>query len=227
MTIPGEQSWSRIVPQSKASGNGIPGPEFWSWTPPQGGDASADVIGDLQKATNASENPSLSNPLMEKERSIDFLSIPLQSKLDKNNRYPPLPPLQSLMEVQKVQGSESILETPLKDDREVGLQSSVNAAEAADALNKVDEASPYGVNADGSRWWKETGLEKRPDGVLCRWTMTRGVSADQTIEWQEKFWDASDDFGYKELGSEKSGRDATGNVWREYWRESMWQVCGN
>ncbi|XP_030507573.2 protein LIKE EARLY STARVATION, chloroplastic [Cannabis sativa] len=222
----GKRSWTKIVPQSEASKNGIPGPDFWSWNPSKGGDASMGVSGELQKATKPSENPNLGNPVMEKERSIDILSIPLESKLNKNIRQAPLPPLQSLMEVQKVQDSESILESPTQDDREIDFQSSVNAAEVADALNNVDEVSPYGVRTDGSRWWKETGLERRPDGVLCRWTMIRGISADQTVQWQEKFWEASDDFGYKELGSEKSGRDATGNVWREYWRESMGQENG-
>jgi hypothetical protein len=52
-------------------------------------------------------------------------------------------------------------------------------------------------------------------------------SADQVVEWQDKYWEASDEFGHKELGSEKSGRDATGSVWREYWKESMWLVSNN
>lgn len=68
------------------------------------------------------------------------------------------------------------------------------------------------------------GIEHRPDGVVCKWTLLRGVSADKTVEWENKYWEAADEFGYKELASEKSGRDAAGNVWREYWRESMLQV---
>jgi hypothetical protein len=32
----------------------------------------------------------------------------------------------------------------------------------------------------------------------------------------------SDEFDYKELGAEKSGRDAYGAVWREAWKEAMW-----
>ncbi|KAM1198600.1 hypothetical protein ACFX13_010170 [Malus domestica] len=53
--------------------------------------------------------------------------------------------------------------------------------------------------------------------------MTRGVSADQVTEWQDKYWEAADEFGHKELGSEKLGRDATGNAWHEFWTKSMWQ----
>lgn len=222
----GRKSWSRIVFQSDPSKNGIPGPEFWSWVPPLSSDRSSDDVGDLLTAPQSSASPSPSNPVVEKEGSEDFLLIPFESKLNKTN-YPPLPPLQSLMEVQKEQVFESSIEIPsLKEDHELGLESSVHAAEVARALEQADETSPYGVTAEGIRWWKETGIERRPDGVICRWTMNRGVSADQSIEWQEKFWEASDDFGYKELGSEKSGRDATGNVWREYWRESMWQEHG-
>lgn len=161
---------------------------------------------------------------MEKERAPGYLSIPFESELYESNRYPPLPPLQSLMEVEKIQSDTSLETTSSKEDLELGVQFSAHAAEAAHALDNVDKV-PYGVNTDGSRWWKETGTEQRPDGVICRWTMKRGISSDQVTEWQEKYWEASDEFGYKELGSEKSGRDATGSVWREFWRESMRQVC--
>lgn len=166
----------------------------------------------------------LSNLVEEKEPSVGFLSIPFQSELSK----PLLPPLQSLMDVEKLKTSESSSEThSLEEDENVEIQFSVHAAEASHALNSVDKESTKGINPDGSRWWKETGVEQRPDGVICKWTLTRGVSADQVTEWQNKYWEAADEFGYKELGSEKSGRDAFGNVWREYWRESMRQVSLN
>ena len=73
-------------------------------------------------------------------------------------------------------------------------------------------------------WWKETGVEQRPDGVVCKWTVLRGVSADGAVEWEDKYCEASDWFDHKELGFEKSGRDAAGNVWRECRKVSMWQV---
>ena len=103
-------------------------------------------------------------------------------------------------------------------------QFSKNAAEAARALSESDDKSTHGIHPGGSMWWKETGVEQRPDGVVCKWTVLRGVSADGAVEWEDKYWEASDRFDHKELGSEKSGRDAAGNVWREYWKESMWQV---
>ncbi|XP_050114907.1 uncharacterized protein LOC126593079 isoform X1 [Malus sylvestris] len=155
----------------------------------------------------------LSNPVLEKGRSVDYLSIPLESKLQEPNRNPPLPPFQSLMEVEKVDVSEAL---SVKEEHELGDEFSAHAAEAAQTLDAVDEASSYGVNADGSKWWKESGIKQRPDGVICKWTMTRGVSADQVTEWQDKYWEAAYEFGHKELGSEKLGRDATGNVWREF-----------
>ncbi|KAL6292091.1 hypothetical protein ACE6H2_000233 [Prunus campanulata] len=221
----GTQVRSVIVPQSEISGTGTPGPDFWSWAPPQGGDKSSDDVSDLLPAQKPSAQSS--NPVLEKEPSVGFLSIPLESKLEDTNRNPPLPPFQSLLEVGKVDVSESSVEaTSLKDDHELGAEFSAHAAEAAHALDTVDEVSLSGVNTDGSRWWKESGIEQRPDGVVCRWTMTRGVSADQVTEWQDKYWEAADEFGHKELGSEKLGRDATGNVWRECWTESMWQNRG-
>jgi hypothetical protein len=48
----------------------------------------------------------------------------------------------------------------------------------------------------------------------------RGASSDGATEWQEKWWQSADPFSYRELGAEKSGRDASGAVWREAWRES-------
>ncbi|KAH7573863.1 hypothetical protein JRO89_XS03G0216700 [Xanthoceras sorbifolium] len=218
---------SIFVPSSEASGNGTPGPDFWSWTPPQERERNLDDLGDLKIATKSSVYPASTNPVVEKTRSMDILSIPMESKLSETNHNPPLPPFQSLIEVEKENLSETSVEAPsLKQENELGSLFSAHAAEAADALDKVEELSTQGVQPDGSRWWKETGIERRPDGVICRWTMTRGVSADQVVEWQDKFWEAADEFGYKELGSEKSGRDATGNVWREFWRESMRQERG-
>ncbi|CAN1193329.1 hypothetical protein LINPERHAP2_LOCUS41984 [Linum perenne] len=207
-----------FIPKSSDSSNGVPGPDFWSWTPPNS--SESDANGGLQAVRQPSVSPVPYIPVKEKERSMDFLTIPFESKFSQT-----IPPLQSEMD------TESILEIPaVKEEvHELGDQFSVHAAEAAHALDvdKLRENSlTSGVYPDGSRWWKEVGVEQRPDGVICRWTMSRGVSADQTTEWQEKFWEASDEFGYKELGSEKSGRDATGSVWREHWRESMWQDAG-
>lgn len=160
---------------------------------------------------------------MEKERSSDFLLIPFESKILQNKAL--LPPMQSLMEIEEWEVSSSAQETPhLEEEHEIGAAFSAHAAETMQALHEANELSSQGIYPDGSRWWKETGLERRPDGVVCKWTLNRGVSSDKTVEWEEKYWEAADEFGYKELGSEKSGRDAAGNVWREYWRESMSQV---
>ncbi|WOH07881.1 hypothetical protein DCAR_0727315 [Daucus carota subsp. sativus] len=58
----------------------------------------------------------------------------------------------------------------------------------------------------------------------------RGVEWEESdifegsVEWEEKYWEAADEFDHKELGSEKSGRDSAGNVWRKFWKESMYQI---
>lgn len=156
---------------------------------------------------------------------MQFLTIPFQSPLSQSKSSPTLPPFQSSLVDEQIEASKSNVELPsLEEEKRRDALSADHAAEVVNALNDVDKSLPSGVSPDGSRWWKETGIERRPDGVICKWTMNRGVSADQTTEWQETFWEASDVFGYKELGSEKSGRDAFGNVWRESWRESMRQV---
>ncbi|KAK9146555.1 hypothetical protein Sjap_006458 [Stephania japonica] len=205
---------------SKTSERTTPGPDFWSWTPPLDDNTSTEDFNGLKMARQPTSSPTPMNLLMDKERIIEFLPIPFESGL-LGSRNPPLPPFQSLVEAESKVESSTVA-----DSHETGVLSSVNAAEAVEALSKVDEALSEGVNPDGSKWWKETGVERRPDGVLCRWTLTRGVSADKSVEWEEKYWEAADKFDYKELGSEKSGRDAAGNVWRESWRESMWQDLG-
>ncbi|KAJ8765410.1 hypothetical protein K2173_013168 [Erythroxylum novogranatense] len=223
----GTRSSSIFVSRSENAGNGVPGPDFWSWTPPPD---DWNDNSDLFDTKKSSRPHTLSNPVAEKDRSMEILSIPFESKFSESIHTPPIPPLQSLMEVVETEVSETINEihSVKEEEHDLGALSTLHAAEAVHALNKykTDDLLSQGVKADGSRWWKETGVETRPDGVVCRWTMLRGVSADQEVEWQEKFWEAADDFGYKELGSEKSGRDATGNVWHEYWRESMWQDAG-
>ncbi|CAK9150974.1 unnamed protein product [Ilex paraguariensis] len=220
----GMQNGSSFVSESGNVGNGTPGPNFWSWTPPP--DSDMDDESNMKPTIKTSPS-TLISPVMEKDRPADFLSIPYESKHFESNHNPPLPPLQSLMEVEKVEVSSSSPETPyLDEERELGVQFSAHAAEAAHALDKVNEVISHGVYPDGSRWWKETGIERRSDGVVCRWTLTRGVSADKAVEWEEKYWEASDEFIYKELGSEKSGRDAAGNVWHEFWRESISQNHG-
>ncbi|KAL4297308.1 hypothetical protein GQ457_12G003850 [Hibiscus cannabinus] len=221
----GKQSGSIFVSRPENSGNVTPGPDFWSWTPPQSTDQISDEMEGLQVARQTSELPISSSPVLEKDRSLGFLSIPFESKTYETNRN--LPPLQSLVEVDKTKVSEvAVEETSLKVEHDLEVEFSAHAAEAAGAIHKAKELSSQGVNRDGTRWWMETGVEQRTDGVICRWTMIRGVSVDQAVEWQEKYWEASDEFGYKELGSEKSGRDVYGNVWSEKWRESMLQESG-
>ncbi|XP_065863199.1 protein LIKE EARLY STARVATION, chloroplastic [Euphorbia lathyris] len=226
----GSKSGNISVSQTESSRSAVPGPDFWSWTPPADTDSprSSNDNGFLEPK-KALTNPVVEIPLAVKEKSLDVLPIPFESKLSQSSSKPRLPPLQSLMEVKKEEVTISSTETPSlkEEEQELDLVFGEHSIEIAHVLDAVkDEVAFSGTDPDGSRWWKEKGVEERPDGVICRWTMIRGVKGDQDVEWQEKFWEASDEFGHKELGSEKSGRDATGNVWREYWTESMWQESG-
>ncbi|XAR58840.1 hypothetical protein NMG60_11014401 [Bertholletia excelsa] len=222
----GAQGENLLVSQSGGFGNGISGPDIWLWTPSSESQRNLDDETNPNSASQAYSRPMELNPWMEKERSVNFRSIPFESRIYYRN-YPPLPPLQSQTENKIEEVSASIQEmVHAEDEQELSDQFSTNSAEAPHALSSVDETSTQGVNPDGSRWWKRTGIERRSDGVMCRWTLTRGVSADKAVEWEDKYWEAADEFGYKELGSEKSGRDAAGNVWREFWRESMWEEHG-
>lgn len=212
------------VPEKQGtSERGTPGPDFWSWSPPTDNrNQISDNAVSLQPAMQLNIPPNASFSVIEMEQPSDILSLPFESTLHESH-FPLLPPLQSVMEVEKAE-TESSTDLAMEANQEkLEVVFSGNAAEAAEALGKSNEGATHGVNLDGSKWWRDSGVDQRVDGVVCRWTLNRGVSADGTIEWEDKYWEASDQFDYKELGSEKSGRDTDGNVWREYWREFMRQ----
>ncbi|KAG0489157.1 hypothetical protein HPP92_007968 [Vanilla planifolia] len=212
------------VPQKQGNTrHATPGPDFWSWSPPQDTESQpSENASSLQSARPSSRLASHSINI--KDHSTDLLSLPFESAMFKQQHVPLLPPLQSALEIARQETDSPVSERTIASNEDtLGVVFSRNAEEAAEAIGKSNEGSFHGVNPNGSKWWRHSGVEQRPDGVSCKWTLIRGVSADGTIEWEDKFWEASGRFNYKELGSEKSGRDADGNVWREYWRESMWQ----
>ncbi|XP_042044678.1 uncharacterized protein LOC121790552 [Salvia splendens] len=91
-----------------------------------------------------------------------------------------------------------------------------------------DSVNESGTNEDGSTWYRESGEDLGDNGYRCRWTRMGGRSADTTSEWKETWWEKSDWTGYKELGVEKSGRNAEGDSWWETWREVLHQdECSN
>lgn len=99
-------------------------------------------------------------------------------------------------------------------------QLSARATAAVEALGSAEaaaDAPSSGVSADGTRWWRESGTVEVGEGRLCTWTLLRGCLGG--AEWQEKWWRTSDAWAYRELGAEKSGRDASGAAWREAWAE--------
>lgn len=231
------------LPTSEIHSN-TPGPDFWSWAPPSVKEGENMKSVSLQPKESSNSHEKTVAEVLERERSLAAFNIPFESTvhaettktpevpLDFQNRaVPSLPPLQSLMEITDVSSSD--ISTDSTSTRKEGISELTfdstipqHASEIASILDQDHEKSTNatnGINPDGSRWWKETGVEHRTNGVTCSWTVTRGVSANGETEWEEKFWEACDDFDYKELGSEKSGRDAAGNVWREFWKEAMWQ----
>ncbi|KAL0438282.1 UNVERIFIED_CONTAM: hypothetical protein Slati_2311200 [Sesamum latifolium] len=86
-----------------------------------------------------------------------------------------------------------------------------------------ENVNESGTNEDGSTWYRESGEDLGENGYRCRWTRMGGQSSDGTSEWKETWWEKSDWTGYKELGVEKSGRNAEGDSWWETWREVLHQ----
>ncbi|KAI5055398.1 hypothetical protein GOP47_0029527 [Adiantum capillus-veneris] len=88
---------------------------------------------------------------------------------------------------------------------------------------KNEKVNESGVNEDGSTWYRESGDDLGENGYRCRWTVMGGRSSDGLSEWKEAWWEKSDWTGYKELGAEKSGKNAQGDSWWETWQEVLRQ----
>ncbi|KAH6821033.1 inactive purple acid phosphatase-like protein [Perilla frutescens var. hirtella] len=86
-----------------------------------------------------------------------------------------------------------------------------------------DSVNESGTNEDGTTWYRESGEDLGDNGYRCRWTRMGGQSVGGTSEWKETWWEKSDWTGYKELGVEKSGKNAEGDSWWETWREVLHQ----
>ncbi|CAN0871745.1 hypothetical protein LINGRAHAP2_LOCUS9934, partial [Linum grandiflorum] len=90
-----------------------------------------------------------------------------------------------------------------------------------DLVNEIVNES--GTNEDGSTWYREGGEDIGEKGYRCRWTTMGGKSHDGSSQWKETWWEKSDWTGYKELGVEKSGKNAEGDSWWETWQEVLHQ----
>lgn len=178
-----------------------PGSDFWSWTPPEVADNAP-----TPKQQRVTETR-VSAAVAEAERVPEAsLQLTFQSDLETPSEL-------------KLQFQSDIVaaEPALLGDTPV-----VKLEETATAVRELGaDGQTEGTLENGSRWWRESGEEELEGGKLCRWTLVRGASADGSVEWEEKWWETSDAFNYRELGAIKSGRDATGNVWQESWREQI------
>ncbi|MQM11727.1 hypothetical protein Taro_044639, partial [Colocasia esculenta] len=108
-------------------------------------------------------------------------------------------------------------DTPPK--RDTGI-----ASEKDWGINLLNESvNESGTNEDGSTWYRESGDVLGDNGYRCRWARMGGQSHDGSSEWKETWWEKSDWTGYKELGAEKSGKNAEGDSWWETWQEVLYQ----
>ncbi|KAM2657269.1 hypothetical protein EV1_012650 [Malus domestica] len=192
------------VPQSEISGTGTPGPDFWSWEPPQGSDKGSDgVISYLPTAKKTSALSILSNPVLEKQGSVDYLSIPLESKLQEPNRNPPLPPLQSLMEVEKVDHLQQ---------RQLGL-----------LMHMEKTADKWGKNGRGDEWhekWKEhydaSGQAEKWAHKWCGIDPNTPLEAGHAHIWHERWGEKYDGHGGSDKYTDKWAERCEGDGWAKW-----------
>lgn len=202
--------------EKKAEPAATPGPSFWQWAPPE---APADTDGPmLQRAKPKPVQAPL--PVME----LEELSLLADTKPEVS-----LPPLQSVVDAPSWQDTfASLLAVPAGSEQteEGATAATSQSSSVADMIQMLRATSDAtgskeasGVKEDGTRWWLESGEEEQAEGRLCKWWIMRGASADGATEWEEKWWETADEWQYKEIGAEKSGRNSTGRIWRESWSE--------
>ncbi len=197
------------APAKPAGGSATPGPSFWTWTPPEQSAPPPGLQPQLARAAAKRE------ALPVRERTAESLALPLQSDVEAPSWQEAL--LTQMMAAAPPEQTDAATAEARPAEASADARATLATAMAQAAAGGPAEAS--GVMADGTRWWSESGVEELAGGKQCRWTVLRGVSADGSKEWQEKWWETSDAVSYRELGAEKSGRDSTGRVWRDAWTE--------
>lgn len=210
----GMSSGASAGAQASSAPGATPGPDFWGWSPPTEAEGDALASPELKLQRAAAKAVRQAAPV--RERAPAATLPPLQSDVEAPAWQEAL-----LSRLSAVAPPEQSVAAAVADAAPVDVAAALAGAAAAmrEAAPAAAGAPTSGVLADGSRWWSESGSEEREAGRLCRWTVVRGCSADGATEWQEKWWESSDTWAYRELGAEKSGRDATGRVWREAWTE--------
>ncbi|XP_039001832.1 uncharacterized protein LOC120127992 isoform X3 [Hibiscus syriacus] len=108
-------------------------------------------------------------------------------------------------------------DTPPKRDTGIANEKDWGISLLNESVNET------GTNDDGSTWYQESGEDLGENGYRCRWTRMGGKSHDASSEWKEMWWEKTNWSGYKELGVEKSGRNAEGDSWWETWQEVLHQ----
>ncbi|GAQ80062.1 hypothetical protein KFL_000450180 [Klebsormidium nitens] len=163
--------------------------EEWGWG------SGSDRLDTASHVTLATGTPTPSLPFASARPRI-FEEVPASARQMKMNCVPPL--------------------RDIPPQRDTGIASE---QEWSIDLVNVKWGRETGINEDGSTWWKESGEDLGENGFRSRWTVMGGRNKDGTSEWKETWWEKSDWTGYRELGAEKSGRNAPGDSWWETWQE--------
>ncbi|KAK9867047.1 hypothetical protein WJX84_003121 [Apatococcus fuscideae] len=138
-----------------------------------------------------------------------FLDMPSQEAQDlERARAGTLPPMQSVLEL-----------TSAAAPPQRGMEPAMADTAPSTSGRKMEDGR--GRLADGTVYEQTSGEELGKDGYWFRWTCLRGISPRGKVEWEEKWWEASDWAGMREMGAEKSGCRLDGSAWRETWRESL------
>jgi hypothetical protein len=117
---------------------------------------------------------------------------------------------------ESVKGSERVFPESLSLRFQSDLFSVQKDESVVNSASQTSKAEDSATTMD-----TEQGEEFGPNGLWKRWTEHHGRDATGTVTWTERWWEISDWSGMKELGAEKYGMNASGDVWRETWTEKI------
>ena len=220
---PGGGFASAAEPAKVTSG---PASDFWEWAPPEDpnrarrNDSPYYAPPEPQRQMAPAYTRRVEAAVAVMERSPEkTLELQFQSAVENQNAT--LPPLQSEQEGSaEVEALSAAAAAPAAAVVEApAVEASLEDALSSPVRELGADGAKEGTLAGGARWWREEGKEYLEEGKVMSWTVIRGTSADGSVEWEEKFWETSDPYTYRELGAVKSGRDSTGQAWQESWKE--------
>ena len=207
---------------------------FWEWVPPGEDDGGDRALSGTAATTSASTSTFTTEHVEADAPSHTGVTLPQLGEAFKAFKESKVPAAREFAVAEPREVPEALADLFAPKPLELAFASDATrqasvAAAAADAAPAVPEVK-VGLQVatddaddaeEASRTWTETWTETLSNGAIKVVTRVRGTTADGSVEFEETTWEASDAFGFKQLGALKLGRTSSGAAWRQSWCETL------